>query len=326
MNVCKCLSYLRLDINFWQVWTEVQISLPKRKTVLGSVSILRLNKYIGTCVWNDIFSCVCNSAWCVCKAFLTLKKSNNSMLRISLDRSYIMQDWTSMFVLTSYLESIVSNYVPWVYVVGWSKALNHCTIQYEVCSASQCWCEGSSTCSKPSRRPSCEGIVSSTNRGGSWSVGQHTLTAPTHSPGGETTHVPSNSAPEGEGITRTGGGSCYQLPDNATCMDVYKTAYLPYLAHMQLALHIRSINSWRGVCYANTMNNIMLKFCFIVEQNSVLYTKETPILCLHQADIFAPINIYIHVSPEKTIEVNLTRNRLPQLQHLYHLPCTNTTV
>ena len=53
MNVCRCLKYLRLElsgINFWQAGTEVQIFLPKRNTVPGSVSILRLNKYIGTCV------------------------------------------------------------------------------------------------------------------------------------------------------------------------------------------------------------------------------------------------------------------------------------
>ena len=69
---------------------------------------------------------------------------------------------------------------------------------------------------------------------------QGTLTAPTHSPGGETIHVPSNSAPEGEDVTRTSGGSCSELPDNLPCMERYITANLPHLDHMQLALHIGS--------------------------------------------------------------------------------------
>ena len=46
-----------------------------------------------------------------------------------------------------------------------------------------------------------------------------TLTAPTHSPGGEPIPVPSNSTPEGEGVTRTGGGGCSELPGNLTCME-----------------------------------------------------------------------------------------------------------
>ena len=43
---------------------------------------------------------------------------------------------------------------------------------------------------------------------------QQTLTAPTHSPDGDPIPVPSNSTSEGEGITRTGGGSCCELPSN----------------------------------------------------------------------------------------------------------------
>ena len=65
---------------------------------------------------------------------------------------------------------------------------------------------------------------------------QPTLTALTHSPGGEPIQVPSNSTPEGEGVTRTGGGSCYELPDNPTCVERHITANLLYLAHMQLGL------------------------------------------------------------------------------------------
>ena len=45
---------------------------------------------------------------------------------------------------------------------------------------------------------------------------QRTLTAPIHSPDGDLIHVPSNITSEGEGITRTGGGSCSELSSNIT--------------------------------------------------------------------------------------------------------------
>ena len=63
---------------------------------------------------------------------------------------------------------------------------------------------------------------------------QPTLTASTHSPNSETIHVPSNGTAEGEDMTWTGGGSCYELPDNLTCMERHITGNLPYLAPMQL--------------------------------------------------------------------------------------------
>ena len=52
---------------------------------------------------------------------------------------------------------------------------------------------------------------------------QGTVTAPIHSPDGDPTHVPSNSATEGEGITRTGGGSCSELPINMPWRRLYNT-------------------------------------------------------------------------------------------------------
>ena len=45
---------------------------------------------------------------------------------------------------------------------------------------------------------------------------QGTHTAPTHSPGGFSAHVSSNSTSEGEGSTRTGGGRCSELSSNIT--------------------------------------------------------------------------------------------------------------
>ena len=43
---------------------------------------------------------------------------------------------------------------------------------------------------------------------------QNTLTATTHSPDGDPIHVSSYSTSEGEGIIRTGGGSCSELSSN----------------------------------------------------------------------------------------------------------------
>ena len=64
---------------------------------------------------------------------------------------------------------------------------------------------------------------------------QGTLTAPCNSPGGDPTHVPSNSASEGECITRTCGGSCYELSTNITWSEKVNSFYLPtYMADVQI--------------------------------------------------------------------------------------------
>ena len=49
---------------------------------------------------------------------------------------------------------------------------------------------------------------------------QGTLTPPAHSPDGDVTHAPSDSTSEGEGITRTGGGSCSELCSNITWREI----------------------------------------------------------------------------------------------------------
>ena len=49
---------------------------------------------------------------------------------------------------------------------------------------------------------------------------QVTLNAPIHYPGCDPTLVPSNSASEGEGLTRTDKGSCCELPSNITCIEI----------------------------------------------------------------------------------------------------------
>jgi len=51
-------------------------------------------------------------------------------------------------------------------------------------------------------------------------VKQVTLNASIHYPGCDPTLVPSNSACEVEGITRTGGRSCSELSSNATCIEI----------------------------------------------------------------------------------------------------------
>ena len=47
-----------------------------------------------------------------------------------------------------------------------------------------------------------------------------TLNGSIHSPGGDPTLVPSNSAREGEGLTRTDEGSCSELPSNIICIEI----------------------------------------------------------------------------------------------------------
>ena len=53
-----------------------------------------------------------------------------------------------------------------------------------------------------------------------------TLNASIHSPGGDPTPVPSNSACEGEGLTRTDKGSCSELPSNITCIEIESPRFI----------------------------------------------------------------------------------------------------
>ena len=118
-------------------------------------------------------------------------------------------------ILTLNLECTVSNHVPSISSKMRTKTLNQCTIQFGGCNATQCWWEGGAVCSKLCPRYCCVGIARSTCRCGiSCAMTQDTLTVPTHSPDSDPTHVSSNSTSEGEGITRTGGGSCSELPSN----------------------------------------------------------------------------------------------------------------
>ena len=54
-----------------------------------------------------------------------------------------------------------------------------------------------------------------------------TLTAPIYYPGGDPTLVPSNSASEGEGLTRTDEGSCSELSSNITCIEIQSPRFTP---------------------------------------------------------------------------------------------------
>ena len=127
------------------------------------------------------------------------------LCKLCLHVYYIQKD-----ILTNYLKCTFINLVPWVYIVGWSKTLHQCTIQCRGCSTTQCRCKERTTCSKPSFRPCCERIP--TNSDGCCPVHQNTLNAPTYSPDSDSIYIPSNSAPEGEGITWTGGAGCHELP------------------------------------------------------------------------------------------------------------------
>ena len=129
-------------------------------------------------------------------------------------------EWSS---LTYNQNGTHSNPIPWICFNSRSKALNQCTIQCRGCSTTQCWCEGSSACSKSSSRYGCEGMTSFTwlaRSITSWQMWQCTpLPTTIHSPDGCPTHIPSNSTHEGEGITRTGDGSCSELPSYITWRD-----------------------------------------------------------------------------------------------------------
>ena len=54
---------------------------------------------------------------------------------------------------------------------------------------------------------------------------QVTLTAPIHSPGGDPTLVPSNSAPESEGLTRAYQGSVSEMSSNNTCIEIQSSRF-----------------------------------------------------------------------------------------------------
>ena len=81
---------------------------------------------------------------------------------------------------------------------------------------------------------------------------QVTLTAPIHSPGGEATLVPSNSASEGEGLTRTGGGSCSELSSNITCIEIQSSRFIS----LSTSMHVLP----NEICSALKIGNVFLKF------------------------------------------------------------------
>ena len=117
------------------------------------------------------------------------------------------------------LEGTISNYVPRVFIVVWSKALKQHTIHIGACSATQGWGEWRTTCSKPNPRPSCEGIARPTNRrSGHCPMSEVTLTAPPYYPGGEPSVGPVNSTCKRKGISRTCGRGRCELPSNTSWM------------------------------------------------------------------------------------------------------------
>ena len=61
-------------------------------------------------------------------------------------------------------------------------------------------------------------------------MNKSTLNAPTNSPDGDPTLVPSNSASEGEGITRTDKGNFSELSSNITCIEIQSSRFIASIA------------------------------------------------------------------------------------------------
>ena len=75
---------------------------------------------------------------------------------------------------------------------------------------------------------------------------QWALTVPTYSPDGESIYASSNSALESESITRTGGGSCSELPSNITCRDMQYYVLLCeiYMYIIKIIINVRMVYIW----------------------------------------------------------------------------------
>ena len=128
-----------------------------------------------------------------------------------------------------------------------------------------------------------------------------TLNGSIHYPGGDPTPVPSNSASEGEGLTRTGGGSCSELSSNITCIEKQSPRFTaPSIAVASFPGPTQlSVACARGepgndativVCTSSAMKHIVLsklemllqatKFCRYDGNNTVSFTPESCIIKL----------------------------------------------
>ena len=85
-------------------------------------------------------------------------------------------------------------------------------------------------------------------------MSKSTLNAPIHYPGGNPTPVPSNSAPEGEGLTRTGGGSCSELPSNITCIEIESPRFTAQ--SFATSMHVFSSEACSAVKIWNTSSRL----------------------------------------------------------------------
>ena len=123
-----------------------------------------------------------------------------------------------------------------------------------------------------------------------------TLTASIHYPGGDPTLVPSNSASEGEGLTRTDEGSCSELPSNITCIEIQSSRFIslsiavasfsgPTQLSIAYAWGEPGNNATIVVCTSSAMKHIVLsklemflqvaKFCRYDGNNTVSFTPES---------------------------------------------------
>ena len=126
-----------------------------------------------------------------------------------------------------------------------------------------------------------------------------TLNAPIHSPCSEATLVPSNSASEGKGLTRTDEGSCCQLSSYITCIEIesprftaLSIAVASFSGPTQLSVAYArgepGNNATIVVCTSSAMKHIVsqnwmllqaAKFCRYDGNNTVSFTPESCIIC-----------------------------------------------
>ena len=182
-------------------------------------------------------------------------------------------------IITYCLECTVPNHIFSISVKARSKALNQCTIQCGGCSTTQCWWEGGAVCSKPTPSCSCESMRRPTGNRHIWCIMQQsTITAVTHSPDGDSIPIPSNSTSEGEGITRTGGGRCSELPGYIACIEKRITSVFVY----SVISPARSGSGYTGCSTAHPVTlllTLIVKFFFVFCMH-IAWHKTSPLLLL----------------------------------------------
>ena len=99
-----------------------------------------------------------------------------------------------------------------------------------------------------------------------------TLNGSIHYPGGDPTLVPSNSAPESEGLTRTGGGSCSELSSNITCIETESPRFIAL--SFATSMHVSSNEACSAVKIWNAPSSLNSLAGINNGNSTVSYTPE----------------------------------------------------